>query len=117
MNDELITRLRAAADKSENGGGEWYQLIHRCREAADALEAAQAEAARLHAALDSMLSEWDGLLAERDAEAAHADALDEALAEVAMFDGNHERRYRIIKAARAAHRERRTQDPKENTDG
>ena len=35
---DLVVRLRAAADKSANGGGEWYQLIHRCREAADHIE-------------------------------------------------------------------------------
>jgi len=34
----LAERLRIAADKSANGGGEWYQLIHRCREAADEIE-------------------------------------------------------------------------------
>lgn len=31
-------RLRAAADKSANEGREWYQLVHRCREAADEIE-------------------------------------------------------------------------------
>lgn len=35
----LIERLRTAADKSEGGDGEWFQLVHRCREAADYIEA------------------------------------------------------------------------------
>ena len=39
---QLVERLRAAADRSANGGGEWYQLIHRCREAADEIEHLQA---------------------------------------------------------------------------
>jgi hypothetical protein len=34
----IVERLRAAADKSENGEGEWFQLVHRCREAADYIE-------------------------------------------------------------------------------
>ncbi len=41
---ELTERLRAAALLSETGGGEWYQLIHRCREAADRIEELEAEA-------------------------------------------------------------------------
>lgn len=36
---DIVERLRAAADKSENGEGEWFQLVHRCREAADFIEA------------------------------------------------------------------------------
>ena len=35
---DIVERLRAAADKSEDGGGEWGQLVHRCREAADFIE-------------------------------------------------------------------------------
>lgn len=35
---DIVERLRAAADKSENGEGEWFQLVHRCREAADFIE-------------------------------------------------------------------------------
>lgn len=34
----LVTRLRDAADLSANGGGNWFQLVHRCREAADEIE-------------------------------------------------------------------------------
>jgi len=42
----LVERLRHAADTSDAGKGEWYQLIYRCREGADALEA---QAARITA--------------------------------------------------------------------
>ena len=35
---DLVVRLRAAADRSANGDGEWLQLVHRCREAADHIE-------------------------------------------------------------------------------
>ena len=55
---ELVERLRQAAETSASGRGEWYQLVHRCREAATALERvtrerdeALAENTRLRAAL------------------------------------------------------------------
>jgi hypothetical protein len=35
---DLVGRLRRAADVSTSGGGEWHQLAHRCREAADYIE-------------------------------------------------------------------------------
>jgi hypothetical protein len=35
---DIVERLRRAADTSASGGGEWYQLVHRCREAADEIE-------------------------------------------------------------------------------
>lgn len=37
----IVERLRAAALLSESGGGQWFQLIHRCREAADEIERLQ----------------------------------------------------------------------------
>ena len=38
MSGDIVERLRRAADTSASGGGEWYQLVHRCREAADEIE-------------------------------------------------------------------------------
>ena len=49
MADDLTARLRDAADKSANGGGEWFQLVHRCREAADRIDALSGDVARLTA--------------------------------------------------------------------
>lgn len=48
MSDDLVERLRRAADTSESGGGEWYQLIHRCREAADRIAELEAESDRAY---------------------------------------------------------------------
>ena len=50
MSGDIVERLRRAADTSAGGGGEWYQLVHRCREAADEIE-------RLRADGDAM-AEW-----------------------------------------------------------
>lgn len=50
--DDLVRRLRKAADTAASGGGEWYQLIHRCREAADRIS--------------SLTREIDQLTEERD---------------------------------------------------
>jgi hypothetical protein len=53
-----VERLRRAADTSAGGGGEWYQLVHRCREAADEIE-------RLRAAGDALAEvadEWPELI-------------------------------------------------------
>jgi len=47
----LVARLRRAADTSEAGKGDWYQLIDRCREGADALEAQAARITELEAAV------------------------------------------------------------------
>jgi uncharacterized small protein (DUF1192 family) len=38
VSGDIVERLRRAADTSAGGGGEWYQLVHRCREAADEIE-------------------------------------------------------------------------------
>jgi len=46
VSSDIVERLRRAADKSALGGGEWYQLVHRCREAADEIERLRAEASR-----------------------------------------------------------------------
>jgi hypothetical protein len=48
---DIVERLRRAADTSAGGGGEWYQLVHRCREAADEIERLRAAVERLHSAL------------------------------------------------------------------
>jgi predicted RNase H-like nuclease (RuvC/YqgF family) len=40
--------LRRAADTSAGGGGSWYQLVHRCREAADEIERLRAEVREQH---------------------------------------------------------------------
>lgn len=52
--DDIVERLRRAADTSSGGGGEWYQLVHRCREAADAIEARDAENERLRAEVERL---------------------------------------------------------------
>lgn len=57
---DLTARLRAAASLSANGGGNWYQLVHRCNEAADALDSADAENARLRDVLTTIKVEPHG---------------------------------------------------------
>lgn len=82
---DLTARLRAAADKSANGGGEWFQLVHRCREAADLIDAQAARIAELEALPGNYVSKHvaQGVLAvvewERDAALADVAKLREAL--------------------------------------
>ena len=48
MSGDIVERLRQSADTSSGGGGDWYQLVYRCREAADEIE-------RLRAAGDALV--------------------------------------------------------------
>ena len=57
--DDLTERLRAAALLSETGGGEWYQLIHRCREAADRIDQLEARETKLATILKEA-QRWTG---------------------------------------------------------
>jgi tRNA(Arg) A34 adenosine deaminase TadA len=43
VSGDIVERLRRAADTSAGGGGSWYQLVHRCREAADEIERLRAD--------------------------------------------------------------------------
>ena len=58
MSGDIVERLRRAADTSADGGGSWYQLVHRCREAADEIERLRAAGDALAEAAD----EWPELV-------------------------------------------------------
>ena len=112
MNDELITRLRNEAKQARGALGLVF-YADTFEAAADALEAAQAEAAELRTEADV----WRHLAAEARSEAAAERALADELARALNRmplnpNTTGSARLRQARVALAAHRERRTKEAK-----